>query len=154
MADPDIVEGGGFTVVGLHYAGRNQAGEIASLWERVNDRWPDLEPIATDGNAYGVSYGGDPDTGEFEYLAGVRADLGTEPPEGFEAIDVPEATVAVFRTTLAGIEETMRHVHGEWLPASEYDLAMGPEVEVYEAGFDPGDPSASFAVQVPIEPAN
>ncbi|MFB6071141.1 MAG: GyrI-like domain-containing protein [Halanaeroarchaeum sp.] len=150
MREPEIVDGGGFTVVGIHYEGTNQQGELAELWERVDESWDALTPVADGQQAYGVSYGGDPETGEFEYVAGVRAAPDATPPDDFATVDVPESQYAVFETSLADIEETMQWVHGEWLQESGYALAMGPEVEVYDPGFDPGDPSVTFAVHVPV----
>ncbi|MFB6082496.1 MAG: GyrI-like domain-containing protein [Halanaeroarchaeum sp.] len=151
MQDPDIVDDGGFTVVGLHYQGSNQQGELASLWETAGESWDELGAIAADDDAYGVSYGGDPETGEFEYVAGVRADPDATIPGEYTAVDVPESTYAVFETTLSSIQETMNWVHGEWLAESGYELAMGPEVEIYDDAFDSTDPDAVFDVYVPVE---
>ena len=151
MVEPTTVEQGAFTVVGRHYQGTNEAGEIAELWRDLESVETDLDTLRSQPGYVGVSYGGDPDTGEFEYVAGVRADPDTEVPDGFSAVDVPGATYVTFETTLADIEETMAEVHREWLPASEFELAMGPEFERYPADFDRTDPRASFEVFVPVE---
>lgn len=151
MVEPTTVEQGAFTVVGRHYQGTNEEGGIAELWQNLESAETDLETLRSEPGYFGVSYGGDPETGEFEYLAGVRADQGTEVPDGFSAVDVPAATYLQFETTLADIEQTMAEVHREWLPASDFELAMGPEFERYPADFDRGDPSSTFEVFVPVE---
>lgn len=151
MQAPDIVERSAFTVAGHHYEGTNQDGGLADCWQSVVEDWEDLLAVAADDRAYGVSYGGDPEAGTFEYLAGVRVGEDATVPESFAAVDVPAATDAVFETTLADVEATMQYVHGEWLPDAEYDLAMGPEVEIYPDPAAAGDPETTLSIAVPIE---
>jgi len=151
MPDPPIVERESFTVVGLSYHGTNQEGEISALWEQTADYEDALGSLALDDDAYGVSYGGDPETGEFDYVAGVRADPDADVPDDMEAVSMPAATYAVFTTTLSDIQETMAWVHGEWLPDSGYEMALGPEFERYDSAFDPRDPDADFEIFVPID---
>lgn len=153
MVDPTTVTEAEFTVVGRHYEGTNEAGGIAALWSDLDDEASALESVRQGPEWYGVSYGGDPDTGEFEYVAGVRATPDAEVPGAFTAVDVPAATYVRFETTLSRIEATMHEVHTAWLPASEYDLAMGPEFERYPAEFDRSDPEATFEIYVPVVPA-
>ncbi|MFB6125415.1 MAG: GyrI-like domain-containing protein [Halanaeroarchaeum sp.] len=150
MQAPDIVDRSAFTVAGHHYEGTNQDGELAECWRSVADDWADLLALAADDRAYGVSYGGDPEAGTFEYLAGVRVAADANVPETVTAVDVPASTYAVFETTLAAVDETMQYVHREWLPDAEYDLAMGPEVERYADPEAAGDPGATFTISVPI----
>ncbi|MFB6148391.1 MAG: GyrI-like domain-containing protein [Halobacteriales archaeon] len=153
MVEPDIVEHQAFTVVGLSYHGRNQNGEIAELWDRIRDEEDELRPLASTEAWYGVSFGGDPDTGEFDYVAGVRADRDSAVPEPFTGVDVPAATYLQVETTLGTIDETMEAVHGQWLVDSAYELSMGPEFERYGPEFDHTDADAPFDVFVPIEGA-
>ncbi len=154
MVDPTTVEEAEFTVAGLHYEGTNEEGGIAALWSDLEDEASTLDSVRQGPEWYGVSYGGDPDTGEFEYVAGVRADSEAGVPDSFTAVDVPAATYVRFETTLPRIEAAMHEVHTEWLPASEYDLAMGPEFERYPADFDRTDPDGTFEVFVPVVPAD
>jgi AraC family transcriptional regulator len=153
MVEPTTVEADAFAVVGLHYQGTNEQGGISDLWHSFEGVEDELTAIQTDQARYGVSYGGDPDTGEFEYVAGVRADPDATAPEGMTAVELPAATYIRFETTLRDIESTMRTIHTEWLPASEYELAMGPEYERYPADFDRSDPEATFDIFVPVVPA-
>ncbi|MFB6094831.1 MAG: GyrI-like domain-containing protein, partial [Halodesulfurarchaeum sp.] len=140
-----------FTVVGLSYHGRNQQGEIATLWNSVRDEREALRPLAATDAWYGVSFGGDPETGEFDYVAGVRVDQDSEVPDPFTGVDVPAATYLQVETTLGTIDETMEAVHGQWLADSAYELSMGPEFERYGQAFDHADADAPFEVFVPVE---
>ena len=152
MVSPQITDLEAFTVAGLHYEGTNEAGGIADLWERIRAREADLSAIRTTTDWYGISFGGDPETGEFEYVAGVKTDADVDPPDEMTAVEVPAATYVQFSTTLADIEGTMEQVYGNWLPESAYDMAMGPECERYPPDFDRSDPDAEFEVFVPVEP--
>lgn len=152
MIEPTTVEKDRFTVVGSHYEGTNQTGNIRELWDEVEAMESTLAPVRDGTGFYGVSFGGDPDTGEFEYVAGVKAKPGADPPPELTAIEVPAATYVCIETPLAGMEATMRRVHTEWLPASSFELAMGPEFERYPDGFDRSDPDATFDIFVPVVP--
>lgn len=150
MVDPTTVEWEAFTVVGRHYRGRNEDGEIGVLWQSLEELESALAAISESDARFGVSYGGDPDTGEFEYVAGVRVDPDADVPEGTTAVDVPAATYLRVETTLETIDETMGAINQEWLPGSGYDLAMGPDVERYPPGFDRSDPHATLEVYLPV----
>lgn len=152
MVDPTPVEKAEFSVVGLHYQGTNEEDGIGELWAEVQDIESSLSTLREGRGFYGVSFGGDPETGEFEYVAGVRATESAEPPSEMTEVEVPAATYLRIGTTLQKIEATMRTIHTEWLPSSSFELAMGPEFERYPAGFDRSDPDATFQLFVPVLP--
>lgn len=151
MVSPRIEDLEAFTVAGLHYEGTNEEGGITDLWKQTRDRESTFSSLKRSDSWYGISYGGDPETGEFEYVAGVRADPDIDPPDPMTVVDVPAATYVRFSTTLTDIEAAMEWVHSTWLPESGYDMAMGPECERYPPDFDRSDPDAEFEVFVPVE---
>jgi predicted transcriptional regulator YdeE len=71
LSEPRIVEKEAFTIVGLHYRGKNENKEAHYLWDKflpregeIKGRIPKL--------SYGVSDNFDEKTGEFDYIAGVE----------------------------------------------------------------------------------
>jgi AraC family transcriptional regulator len=90
-------------------------------------------------------------TGEFDYVAGINVSAAAEVPEGMVSWDIPAQTFAVFSCTLPELGSTLEHIHGTWLPASEYQHTDGPALELYDEDFDPGNPDSLMYVYIPIE---
>jgi AraC family transcriptional regulator len=129
--------------------------EIPQLWSRLIGALPfsgQVESWAT----YGVVWGVDRGEGSFDYMAGVET--GPEPalPPGFNRMDLPPATYAVFRITLNGaalhpqIKTAMARIWGELIPASGLMLAGGPDFERYDGEFAPTRPGAVIDFHVPV----
>ncbi len=90
---------------------------------------------------------------EAEYYIAVPSDrpLPQERPD-FAAYTVPACTWAVFpgRGAMPGaIQELEKRIITEWLPASGYEYANAPDIEVYLTG-DPQD--SEFEVWLPVVP--
>lgn len=85
--------------------------------------------------------------GRWRYFIGVASSAPAGP--GMEALDVRAQTWAVFsgRGTSADIQQLEKRAALEWLPASGYEYADAPDVEVY-LGADPRD--MRFEVWVPV----
>jgi AraC family transcriptional regulator len=149
--EPRIVKREAFSVVGMHCRGRNQGGEIPEMWREFGPRVPEIKNIVEDSVAYGISDNMDPDTGEFDYVAGFEVSDAQEVPEGMVHWQVPGGRYAVFRTTLPNLGETFKYVYYEWLPKSGYEHRPGPDLELYEEAFDAKDPDSEFEVYVPIQ---
>lgn len=73
--------------------------------------------------------------GTFRYM--IAADVpAAGVPQGFEKLDVPACTWAVFTTeegrdTTAAIHDIWKRIHPEWFPSSGYEHADGPDQERY-----------------------
>jgi AraC family transcriptional regulator len=146
-----IVERSGFTVLGMHYGGKNENNEIPQLWQALGPRTGEVENMADDTAAYGISANMDIETGEFDYIAGFEVS-GTEAvPEGMVAFEVPGGRYAVFTTTLSQIGETFHNAYHTWLPQAGHQPTGGPEFELYDEQFDPQDPNSEFDLYVPIQ---
>jgi len=149
--EPKIVSRPAFTVVGVKYHGQNENNEIPQMWQVFGPRMSEIKHVINTGICYGVCANADERTGEFDYIAGFEVESVAGIPEGMVSMEVPEATYAVFATTLPAIGETFHNAHHQWIPQSGYRPTGGPELEVYGEEFEPQDPASTFEVYIPIE---
>ncbi|MDF2924588.1 MAG: hypothetical protein K0R57_3502 [Paenibacillaceae bacterium] len=87
---------------------------------------------------------------DFDYYIAVATDLPA--PEGMEEYEIPACTWAVFECTGAlphALQELQKRIVTEWLPASGYEYADAPDIEVYSDG-DQQSPSYSCQVWLPL----
>jgi predicted transcriptional regulator YdeE len=98
--------------------------------------------------AYGVMDHYDPQTGEFDYLAGFGVERVAQLPEGMISRTVPTQTYAVFPCTLPTIMQGIAAAHA-WLKESGTQRAAGPEFEFYDEHFM-GDDSTMY-IYIPIQ---
>ncbi|MFC7202684.1 GyrI-like domain-containing protein [Haloferax namakaokahaiae] len=150
--NPEIETREGFTVVGIPHRASPQS-DFAAIWDEFGQRVHEYDGSPIEEAAYAVGYDYNDEIDEFTYLTGMRTDPDPEVPDGWEAIDVPPQTYAVFTTTMAEAGEAMVQIYQEWLPVSEYSRGMGPEFEYYDEAFDATDPDSTFTVHVPITSA-
>ncbi|MBI1313827.1 hypothetical protein GC176_21245 [bacterium] len=145
MQSPQIVEKPELQIAGcevpfIHALSpdANNHDVIPKVWDRLMDRLPRLvhqscEPM------YGLIFQREQRSHEHElwYLAGCAVTADAEIPDGFTVQKIPAGTYAVFthRGPISGIDETVRYACREWLPQSGYDLADGPDVELYDERF-------------------
>ncbi|MBN1661511.1 MAG: AraC family transcriptional regulator [Anaerolineae bacterium] len=151
--EPRIVSKRAFTVAGLKYQGKNENNEIAGLWQSLGPRMGEFRNLADPEAAYGVMNNIDMGSGRFDYVAGVSVQEGADVPQGMSTVHVPEQTYAVFHTTLPALMDAFHLAYEEWLPASDYRRACGPEFERYGEAFDPQSPESEMEIWIPIEPA-
>ena len=73
----------------------------------------------------------------------------TKEAEGLEEYVVPEFTWAVFPGSGTGqsIQELEQRIVSEWLPASGYEYADGPDIEVY---LNPDPQNTQYEVWIPV----
>jgi AraC family transcriptional regulator len=150
--EPQIVRRTAFTVVGLMHSGKNESNEIPKMWEALGPRFTEIQHVANPDVAYGVVGHFDEGRGTFDYLAGIEVDHAAELPEGMASWKVPGATYAVFSCTLPTLGEAHERIHSAWLPESGYERAQGPEFELYDEGFEPGDQTSKMEIYIPIQP--
>jgi AraC family transcriptional regulator len=146
-----IVEKSAFTVVGMKYRGKNEQGEIPQLWQALGPHTGEIENLADDTAAYGISANMDMETGEFDYVAGFEVSSAEVVPEGMIVFEVPGGRYAVFSTTLPKIGETFDQAYHTWLPQAGHEPRGGPEFELYDERFDPQDPGSVFQLYIPIK---
>ncbi len=77
------------------------------------------------------------DTGDYMYGIGCERKYVKEIPEGFEILEIPAYTWAIFSCKGAmpeAIQELWKRVYAEWLPASNYELVPDYDIEFYTEG--------------------
>ena len=149
--EPKIVSRPAFTVVGMKYRGKNEQNEIPQLWSQFGPRMGEIKHKVDRDIAYGVMGNLDESSGEFDYVAAIEVENADDLPNGMVSWGVPEQTYAVFTCTLPTIRETFQHVYETWLPQSAYQRGMDVEFELYDADFDPEDPSSEMTIYIPIK---
>jgi AraC family transcriptional regulator len=149
--NPEFVTRPAFTVAGMPYRGKNEYGEIARMWVVFMPRSAEIPARRHPDQAYGVIYGFDNSTGVMDYLAGVEVTESRDLPDGMISLEIPAQTYAVFECTLPTLMQTMGQIYGEWLPASGYGRADGPEFEFYDERYNPQSSEPVMAVYVPVE---
>ncbi len=85
---------------------------------------------------YGVCLDIDADTQRFRYAVAARAGEGACPAE-LEVFTIPAQTYAVFAAVgelPRSLQSLTERVYSEWFPASGFEHAEGPELEIYPAG--------------------
>jgi AraC family transcriptional regulator len=151
MMEPKIVSRPAFTVVGVLYRGKNEHGEVPQMWDqKLLPRVQEIPHQVTPPLAYGVLDHYDPQTGEFDYLAGYGVERVADLPEGMVRWDVPAQTYAVFPCTLPTVMDGFGAAYS-WLKQSGTQRADGPEFEFYDEHFH-GDESALY-IYIPIKRA-
>lgn len=146
----EIVSKPAFTVVGMHYRGKNEQDEIPQLWGQFVPRIPEIQHRNPDPATYGVMYGYEEATGEFDYVAALHVNSASDLPEGMVSVEIPAARYALFTCTLPTLSATYRQIH-PWLAQSEYEHAGAPEFEYYGEDFDPEDSNSPMGVYIPIK---
>ncbi|WP_432664986.1 AraC family transcriptional regulator [Wukongibacter baidiensis] len=73
-----------------------------------------------------------------KYIINTILPIGTEIPEEFDILTIPKAKWVVFSDTYETVEETSdviinlwKRIFTEWFPISEYEVADGPQLEIY-----------------------
>jgi AraC family transcriptional regulator len=149
---PNIVKKPAFTVVGMKYRGKNEHNEIPQLWAKFGPHMHEIQHLVHPDLAYGVMGNYDEKTGEFDYIAACQVDQATNVAEGMCTEYVPAQTYAVFSCTLATIGQTYEMIRQEWLPTSGYHQTTGPDFELYDEQFDPGNVNSVMYLYIPVEP--
>lgn len=149
--EPEIVQREAFTVVGLKYRGKNENSEIPQLWRALMPRTGEIQHIAEHHVAYGINDNMDESTGEWDYVAGFAVHSAEKIPPGMVRCEVPRGTYAIFSCTLPTVGETYMHAYRTWVPQSGYQLAGGPDFELYDEAFNPEDPESKMYIYVPIK---
>ena len=124
--EPKIVSREAFTVVGNSTHARVDKHDLPQLWAKLGSRVGEIQHLAQPGAAYGLTTSFEPETEEFEYVAGFGVEMVEDLPEGMGNWDVPSATYAAFKCTLPTMPQVYQYAYNTWLPASGYQRADTP----------------------------
>ena len=121
---------------------------IPQLWEKAVSGGV-LERLAAlmDGSPMGLlGVSACQDSGEWKYFIAVST---TKEAGQFEEYTVPASVWAVFpgQGTNQSVQELERRIITEWFPASGYEYANAPDIEVY---LNPDPANARYEVWVPV----
>jgi AraC family transcriptional regulator len=139
--DYQIMDKPAFRVVGKATSITTADGEnfrrIPRFWRECMDdgSWQRVVDLAQNGTTFGICADFSPELKEFTYL--IAAATAAAVPEGMAEREIPAATWAVFQAVgpLPGsIQQVTRRIFSEWFPATGYEHADGPELEVYPPG--------------------
>lgn len=125
---------------------------IPKFWEdsMKNGIYEKLCNTSADGNILGICADFSREMEEMTYMIAVEP--GEKGTEGMEVRELPAATWAVFQSVgpmPGAIQKVWSRIFSEWFPATGYEHAGGPELEVYLPGC-PTDPEYRCEVWVPI----
>ncbi|MGD6816427.1 AraC family transcriptional regulator [Metabacillus sp. 84] len=153
-----FIEKEAFPVVGkaikLSTAKSAQQGEISKFWQEANQTNglnEQLEPLTGSMGFLGICMDFNQEQETMSYM------IAAEKPEGFRNSGLEERIIPPRKWTVFesngpmphAIQEVWGRIFGEWFPSTGYELAEGPELEVYPAG-DPYSDDYRCEVWIPI----
>lgn len=148
--DVEIVALPAMKVAGVLLRSKPMSAAIPQLWGTFDAHARTIPHVVRSQVCYGLCDNMDEQTGEFDYLAAVEVAGASDMPAGITVWEVPAATYAVFPTTLPEIGAAYDRIYGQWLPASGYQRAPGPDIEVYGENFNAEVAGSIFHLYVPV----
>ncbi|MFG5383033.1 GyrI-like domain-containing protein [Yoonia sp. R2-816] len=150
VAAPRIADHKAMRIVGVsaQCTFENNAA-IPGLWQQFNAR--EDEVADAPGPAYGVCCDAD-EAGNFRYVAGMAADSSVSVPKGMDDVTIPAARYAIF-THEGHISDLPKTVYSIWnkaLPDSGLTLRQAPDLERYDARFDPQTGRGLVEIWIPV----
>lgn len=127
----------------------NDGTEIPKFWDEYLSDGSDEKVMGM----FGICLPMETSQTQFNYAIGCLASLIDEIPEGFEIVEIPAQSWAVFKCIGAmphAIQNKWKEIHTEGLPSSEYELSHGYEVEHYSAG-DASKDDYESEIWVPVK---
>jgi AraC family transcriptional regulator len=140
--DYRIEEKEAFAVVGksidVTCADGENLRQIPKFWAdcHANGTCAKLESIGTDDKQLGICLNTAPGKEEFTYMIASKAGADAA-PDGFTTAAIPAHTWAIFPSVgpmPGAIQSVFQRIFSEWFPATGYEHAAGPELEVYPIG--------------------
>lgn len=134
--------------------GENPFIEIPAFWTKcisdgTVDRIRTAVGLGGNGQIHGILYNKQGE--KFSYMIGYFLHQ-SSPPVGFEKLNIPPQTYAIFSTGLypdgqSGIHELWKRIGGEWFPTCNYEFANRPE---FEMTYDRGNNMYEMEVWIPV----
>lgn len=152
-----IVDKEGFEIIGKCKKVTTACGKqfkiIPKFWEESynNGLCEKLFKIAGPLGVLGVCADFEHEKGEFTYVIAVEK-LKTEVPDDLVEKKIPAATWAIFEAIgpiPGALQEVWKRIFSEWFPATGYEHADAPELEIYLPG-NPNDSNYKCEVWIPI----
>lgn len=159
MIDGPVIEvADGMALVGIHRPMSFTEPMMRELWQEFRARVKDVKGRTSDSfismRIHDEPVGAVPAPGsKFEQWAAVEVDPSAEVPHGMHSHGLPGGLYAVFtyRGRADAFADAARHIYGNWLPRSEFELADREFFEVLGPSYRPDDPEASETIWIPIQ---
>ncbi len=145
-------------LVGMHTrfygsdSDKNNLGQqLPRLWESFIARLGEVEHTVR-GCCDGVVLPVSGDSDELEYYAAIEVRQADSLPAGMQRIAIPAAQYATFLHCGLGklVDRTVDFIYSNWLCQSEYRHSGGPDLEIYDASFDPLSERSQMRYAIPI----
>jgi len=132
--------------IGSRHRGASVAS-IPSQWQRLSME----QPLMTS-PTWGVCCNQD-DDGSFDYIAGITMSSFDALPPGWQAVRVAARRYVVGRHAghISTVRSTWRWLLDVYLPAAGLSLADAPELERYDASFDPHTGLGGVDIWLPLQ---
>lgn len=146
--DYQIIDKLGFKVVGKSIRVSTQDGEnfrrIPKFWDECMEdgTYTQICRLAAEQSVLGICMDFSAEQQELTYMIAVESS--SDPPAGLSGREIPAATWAVFQASgplPESIQTVWKRIFSEWFPATGYEHAGGPELEVYPNPEGQADPS-------------
>ncbi|HZG85003.1 MerR family transcriptional regulator [Paenibacillus sp.] len=153
--EANIVKLDGFKTAGIAVRDVCASPTFGQVWARFLPQEGAIPHRANPNVSFGLCYDFDGERITYAACVGVSSTDGL--PDGFDVIDVPAQTYAVFphRGPVSRISETFARIHDTWLPAQGLQPTEGIDFEWYDERFyGPDDECSVIDLYIPIvEPA-
>jgi AraC family transcriptional regulator len=158
VAVPELSTRPAMLLVGLHTrfygsdSDKNNLGaQLPPLWDSFIGRLAEVEH-AVRTCCYGVVLPVAGDTDELEYYAAIEVRQADSIPAGMHRIDIPAAQYATFLHHGLGklVDRTVDFIYSSWLCQSAYRHDGGPDLEIYDASFDPLSEGSQMRYAIPV----
>jgi len=151
LDEPRFEDFGEFLVAGLgaRYTFATNEG-IPNQWRRFEPYIGNL-PNQDGPETYGVCCNAD-NSGNFEYIAGVKVTEFSDLPEGFASVRIGAQRYAIFRHPghVSMLRRTHYTIWNKWLNASGVKFTDGPSFERYNKDFNPRTGTGTIEVWMPV----
>jgi predicted transcriptional regulator YdeE len=146
---PTFITRSAFTVAG--YQSRiTHHTQIHALWQRFIPYADVLAPIRTEPDtSYGMMRHFDPETRQFDYLAGVAVNHPVTLDVECDVWHIPTQEYATFPCTLGTLVSTYELIYTQWVRVSPYYVCDGVRFEYYDVHFM-GQPDSRMSLYLPI----
>lgn len=158
--EPTLITKPELNVIGIPSIYQYDDFDIIKLWSAFKKRKEEISNVALPINGFGIYENYLEGSGEnahtvFTYLCCVGVTTLSDIPNGMVGRVIPEQLYAVFthRGSVTNIDNTLRYIWGDWLPASGYTYASRPDFELYSDRYSPENKKSEIDLYIPIKKA-
>jgi len=155
---PKIITKPEMTVIGISTVYQYDDFNLGKMWSVFKQRKAEITNMLPNTTGFGIYENYQENTGVdettvFTYLCCREVSSLNNIPEGMVGRVIPEQMYAVFthKGTVDNMDNTLRYIWGDWLPASRYSYANKPDFELYSKKFIPDNKKSEIDLYIPIK---